>query len=129
MNTCSPSVNESADGEQLAEVVLAGDTDPQAATDEHHVQAEDREQADEADLLAEAGDDEVAFGDRRDLRAALAEAGAEQAAVREAEDALHELVAAALGRDEVGSKAFSQASNRPCTYVRNCAATARRPRP
>ena len=66
--------------------------------DEDHVQAQDREHADEAELLAEARQDVVALRQRRDVRAALAEAGADEAALREAEDALHELVAAAAAR-------------------------------
>src|SRR5690606_2922609 len=88
-------------GEELSEVVLAGDADPDAAADEDHVEAQDREQTDEAELFAEAGDDVVALGERRDRRAALPESGADQAAVGEAEDALDELEAGAAGVDDV----------------------------
>ena len=54
MNTCSAIVKERPVAEQLAEVVLAGESDADAAAREDHVQAEDREDADEAELLAEA---------------------------------------------------------------------------
>ncbi|MBG9885632.1 hypothetical protein ABE10_03330, partial [Bacillus toyonensis] len=87
--------------EKLAEVVLSCQSDAQAAAHEHHVEAEDREEADETQLLAEAGDDVVALGQRGQLRAPLAEAGADEPAVREAEDALDQLVAAAGGVDEL----------------------------
>src|SRR5690606_15837872 len=89
------------DGEKLAEIILAGDPDAHAAADEHHVQAEDREQADEAELLAEAGDDVVTLGERRDVGAALAETRAKQATVREPVDALDELVSGALRVDDL----------------------------
>ena len=57
-------MKERPDGEELAEVVLAGEADAEAAGDEEQVEAEDREEADEAELLAEARDDVVALGER-----------------------------------------------------------------
>ena len=60
--------------------------------------AEDREDADESELFAQAREDVVALGDRRELRASLAEAGADQASLREPEEALHELEAGAVDR-------------------------------
>ena len=97
MNTCSAIVNDRPGREQLAEVVLTGEADADAAAREHHVEAEDREHADEPELLAEARQDVVALRQRRDVRATLAESGADEPALREPEDALHELVAAARG--------------------------------
>ena len=86
-----------ADAEQPAEVIRSGEADAHAAGDEEQVQREDGEQAGEAELLAEAGDDEVAFGERDDGRAGPRPSPVPmQPAVREAEQALHELVAAAL---------------------------------
>ena len=73
MKTCSAMTNARPDAEQLAEVVLPGEADAEAAGDEQHVEGEDREDAGEAELLAEARDDVVALRHRRDVGAALAE--------------------------------------------------------
>ena len=102
MNTCSAIVNDRPVAEQLAEVVLAGQADADAAAREDHVKAEDREDADESELLAEARQDVVALREGRDVRPALAEAGADDPALREPEDALDELVAAAAALDHLG---------------------------
>ena len=51
--------------------------------------------ADQAQFLAEGGDDHVAVGEGHEVGAALAEAGAHQAAVGHAEQALDDLEAAA----------------------------------
>src|SRR5690606_25123430 len=85
-----------ADSEQPAEVILSGEPDAHAARDEDEVEREDREQAGEAELLAEARDDVVALGERHDLRTSLAESGSDEAAVREPEQPLDELVAPAV---------------------------------
>ena len=53
-----------ADGEKLAEVVLPGEADAEAARDEQQVEGEDREEAGETELLAEARDDVVALRQR-----------------------------------------------------------------
>src|SRR5690606_23063046 len=79
--------------EQLAEVVLAGQTDAQAAADEHHVQAQDREQPDQAELLTQARNDVVALRQGGQVWTTLTETRADEATVSEAEDALHQLVA------------------------------------
>ena len=83
------------DREQLAEVVGARVADAEAAGDEQQVQAEDREDADEPELLAERRDDEVAVRSGREIRPPLAEPRPEQPAVREAEHPVDDLEAAA----------------------------------
>ena len=89
------------DAEQLAEVVIAGEADAEAAGDEEQVQREDRENPGQAEFLAEAGDDVVTLRDRSDLRTALSEAGADEPALGEAEEALDQLVAASVGAVDI----------------------------
>ena len=116
MKHCRATVNERPDGEQLAEVVLSREADAQAARDEQEVQREDGEEAGETELLADARDDVVALRDRGDPGLALAEPGADQAAVRQPEEALHELVAAARARRRrCEENGLSQFANRSCT--------------
>ncbi len=92
MNTCSAIVNDRPGREQLAEVVLAGQADADAAAGEHHVEAEDREHADRPSSSPRRGRMESLSRDRRDgYGRPLAEAGADEAALREAEQAVDEL--------------------------------------
>src|SRR5690606_6047524 len=62
---------------------------------EEQVEREDSEEARESELLREARDDEVALRERHQVGAALAEASADETAIGNAEEALHELPAAA----------------------------------
>ena len=64
MNTCSAIDERQADAEQLAEVVLPGEADAEAAARRTACRGEDREDADQAELLAEARDDVVALRQR-----------------------------------------------------------------
>ena len=71
-----------AGGEQLAEAVADAERGAQAALDEQDVEHQQREEPDQAELLAEARDDEVGLGEVGEVGAAAAQAGAEQAARR-----------------------------------------------
>ena len=105
-----------ADAEQLAEVVLAGEADAEAAGHEQQVEREDREDAGEPELFAEARDDVVALGTGVMSGRPWPEPGADEPAVGETEQALHELVAAAdLRRRSSGLKASSQFAKRSPT--------------
>ena len=88
--------------EELAEVILASESDADASADEEHVQTQDRENTDEPELFAEARDDAVALRQRRQLVMALAEPRADQPALRESEDALDELEASPRAIDHLG---------------------------
>ena len=100
-----------AAGEQLAERVPHGDRGPQAALDDQQVDHQQRGQPEEADLLADAGEDEVVvhlghtYAARR--RQAVARPGAEQAAGAEPEQRLHELVAVCRRRRRTGRSQMS----------------------
>ena len=87
-------------GQQLAEAVPHRDRGAQAADDHDRVQHQHAGQADQPELLADRGDDEV--GRRRGHRAGLtvAQTGAEDPAGGEAEQRLHHLVAGAVGIGE-----------------------------
>ena len=94
------------DREQRPEVVGRGGADPQAALDDDEVEAEDRDDADDAELLAERREREVRvdLGDRRpaaDLGQARPEPDAEQPAARERVERLDDLVA---GAERVGER-------------------------
>ncbi|GMA90706.1 hypothetical protein GCM10025869_12350 [Homoserinibacter gongjuensis] len=97
-----PDGEREADCEQATEVILTGDADAEATRHEDQVEAQDREEADEAELLAEARDDVVALRERHQVGATLPETRADEAAVGEAEDALHELVASAVALVDLG---------------------------
>ena len=99
--TCSASATREADRQQLAERVAADQRGAQAALDDQAVDDDDRHQPGEAELLAERGADEVGPGVRRELRAALAPAAAEDAAPRQAVLALDDLVVLVVVRERV----------------------------
>ena len=84
-----------ADRDQLAEAVAADQGGAQGALDEQAVHQDDGDDAGEAELLADGGDDEVGLGVRDPLGAAVAEAAADQAAPAHAEHRLDDLAAAA----------------------------------
>jgi len=93
-NTCSASVIDRPAASSWPNESRTGQCGPQAALDEDRVeQRASAMSAGEAELLAERRDDEVGAGERHQVREALAEAGAEDAAVGEAEQRLHDLVA------------------------------------
>ena len=75
-------------------------------------QQQDGEDTGKAELFTQARQDVVAFGHRGQLGPALTEARADEAALREAEDALHELVAAA-GRVDHGGVEGVQPGREP----------------
>ncbi len=62
-----------AHGQQLAEPVLAGDGRLEPPADEHDVAQQDRRGAEQAELLADRGEDEVGLRVRDQARVALAE--------------------------------------------------------
>ena len=78
--------------EQLAERVAHRQRRAEPACHEQHVQHEDRAHAEQPDLLAEGGDDEVGVRQRNEFRVPAAEAGAEDAAGAEPEQRLPQLV-------------------------------------
>ena len=86
--------------EDRPEVVGGRGADPQPALDDDEVQAEDREHADQPELLAEGREREVGVdrGDRQpaaDHRQAVAQPRPDQAAARERVERLDDLVARA----------------------------------
>ena len=100
MNAWMPMTSDEPDREERAEVVGGGGADPQTALDDDEVQAEDREDADEPELLAERGEREVRVDlrDRQpaaDLRQPGPEPDAEQPAAGERVERLDDLVARA----------------------------------
>ena len=79
-------------GEQLAEAVSHPQGGAHAALDEQDVEHQEPEEAEEPDLLAEAGDDEVRLREVRQVRSAAAEARSEEPTVGHAHEATGELV-------------------------------------
>jgi hypothetical protein len=84
-----------AAGEQLAEPVPDGQGGAQAPVHDEQVDQQQREQARQAELLADRGVDEVRVRERDAVRVALAPAGAEQPAGPEREQSLDDLEGAA----------------------------------
>ena len=76
--------------EAVAQLLSGADS----ALEDEEVAQQDDEEPGKADLLTEAGVDEVGFGVGDHIRSALAEAGADESAVGHAEQTLHELVGA-----------------------------------
>src|SRR5919204_589508 len=91
-------VKEDADGEALAERVLAAECHAQAGPREGDERGEHSRDADEAELFADDSEDHVRVRLRQvvDLGDAMAEADAEWAAGAEADQRLHGLEARAL---------------------------------
>ena len=92
-NTWKPDREGQADGEQLAEPVAHAERGADAALDRrpHRGPARARD-PEEAELLAEAGEDEVAVGEGDEPGPALPEPGAGEAARGHAPEALGQLV-------------------------------------
>ena len=96
MNACSAEDRGQAGGEDLLERALGADRDAEAGADDQHERDEDGGRAEQAELLADRGEDEVVLHLGDLVRAAEAEPGAVGAAVRQREQRLDDLVALAL---------------------------------
>ena len=101
-----PDHERQTDREQRAKVVGSRGTDPEPALDDHEEQSEDRDHADDAELLAERREREVGvdLGDRRPTRdrwQTVAEPDAEQSAAGEGVKRLDDLIP---GTERVGER-------------------------
>ena len=115
MNAWIPMTSDRPDGEQRPEVVGRRGADPQAALDDHEEQAEDGQDPDDAQLLAERREREVGVDlrDRQppaDLGQARPEPDAEQPAAGEGVERLDDLVA---GAERVGERVEPDVDARP----------------
>ena len=102
------------DGEQLAEPVLAQDRGAEPADDEGEEQQQDGDAAEQPELLTDRREDEVRRGERDQVRAALAEAGARRCRRWPARTATGRAGSAPPARSAAGSRACSQMSTRAC---------------
>ena len=82
-------------GQQLPERVPGAERRAEAPGEEQQVHQDDREETNQAQFLAERGNDHVAVGEGNQIGASLAEAGADESAVRHAEQPFDDLQAAA----------------------------------
>ena len=93
--TCKPSVKARPPATSLPNESRTASAGPQAALDDQQVDHQQRGEAEQADLLAHAGEDEVGAHLGHETGRAGARPGAEQAAGAQREQALDQLVAAA----------------------------------
>ena len=113
-NSCSAIEERQPGGEQLAERVAHRERGGEAAGDEDARRARAAPtSAEQADLLAERGDDEVGRRQRHEFGVPAAEPGAEDAAGAEPEQRLAQLVAVVVVL--AASNRCSQTSTRVCT--------------
>ena len=96
MNDCTPMSSGEPGGEEPLEGHLGAQRDAQAGADHQQEGEEDGGGAEQAELLADGGEDEVGLGQRDAVGAAEVEAGAGDAAGREGELGLDDLEAVAL---------------------------------
>ena len=95
-NVWTPRIVARPGGEQLRERPLGLHRDAEPAADEQHERDDDRDRAEQPELLADRGEDEVGRRDGDQRRAAEPEPGALEPAAAERVEALHELVALVL---------------------------------
>ena len=101
-NVCTPRIVARPAANSFENGRCGLDRDAERAADEEHEPDDDRDRAEQAELLADGGEDEVGGGDGDDVGPAEPDAGALEAAAAERVEALHELVAVAFAGRSTG---------------------------